>query len=300
MYRYMKNISIVVAVLAAIAFTSCNKNEGVVIRLDQTELELVKGAEKQLTATVIPADESAPLEWFSSMPEYVSVSETGLVKAEKIYYKNETDTEATAVVIYCKCNGGAAECAVTVLPLDVESIDLQIVDHNADEVLKLDPTQTKELVAVYQPEDADIDFSKLEWKTSGFEYVSVSPVPGTAKAVITANWAGSAEISVSYSGREASSIGVIVNPIEATSVTIADKEKNNTVVEGFTLQLDASFEPANATVEKIWNIIEGSEYAEIDSEKGLLKALKPGTVKVKVSAGKVSDTIIINVVAAQQ
>jgi hypothetical protein len=72
------------------------------------------------------------------------------------------------------------------------------------------------------------------------------------------------------------------------------------VVEGFTLQLGASFAPANATVEKIWNIIEGSEYATIDSEKGLLTAKMPGTVKVKVTAGKVSDTVTINVVAAEQ
>lgn len=296
----MKNISIVVALFAAMAFASCNKNAGVIIRLDETKLELTKGEARQLNATVIPADASATLEWFSTMPEYVSVTETGLVKAEKIYYKNETDTDATPVNIYCKYNGGAAECAVTVLPLDVESIELKIVDHNSDEVLKLDPTQQRTLVAVYQPEDADIDFSKLEWKTSDFDYVSINPVPGTAQAVITAMWAGSAEISVSYSGREASSVGVIVNPIEATSVAITDKENIDTVVEGYTLQLDASFEPANATVEKIWNIIEGSEYATIDSEKGLLTAKKPGTVKVKVTAGKVSDTVTINVVAAEQ
>lgn len=287
----MKNISIFVALFAAMVFASCNKNEVVVIRLDETELELIKGETRQLKATVVPADASASVEWFSSMPEYVSVSETGLVKAEKIYYKNETDTEGTPVSIYCKYNGGAAECEVMVLPLDVKSVSLKVMDQ--DESLRLDPQQTKMLIVEYEPADADIDYSKLEWSTSDFKYVSVKPVSGTATAKITANWAGSADITVRYSNLE-DVIGVIVTGIEATSVTIADKDRN-TVVEGYTLQLGGSFLPANATVELVWNIVQGSEFAKINTETGLLTAIKPGTVKVKVAAGKVYDFIDITI-----
>ncbi len=289
----MKNFSIAMAILAAMVFTACNKNDVLIIRLDETDLELVKGETRQLKATVIPEDENASIEWFSTMPEYVSVSETGVVKAEKLYFKNPTDTDVTPVSIYCKYNGGAAECKVTVLPLDVEGIELTIVDHNVDEVLRLEPGATKQLTVKYTPEDADIDYSKLEWKTSDFNYVSVKGQEDSPNAVITANWAGSATITVRYSNFE-SSVGVIVNHIEATSVTIADKSKN-TVTEGYTLQLAASYLPENATVEKIWNIVEGSEYASIISDTGLLTALKPGTVKVRVSAGKVSDEITITV-----
>lgn len=289
----MKNISIFVALFAAMVFASCNKNEVVVIRLDETELELIKGETRQLKATVVPADASASVEWFSSMPEYVSVSETGLVKAEKIYYKNETDTEATPVSIYCKYNGGAAECEVMVLPLDVKSVSLKVMDHDMNESLRLDPQQTKMLIVEYEPADADIDYSKLEWSTSDFKYVSVKPVSGTATAKITANWAGSADITVRYSNLE-DVIGVIVTGIEATSVTIADKDRN-TVVEGYTLQLGGSFLPEHATVELVWNIVQGSEFAKINTETGLLTAIKPGTVKVKVAAGKVYDFIDITI-----
>ena len=289
----MKNISIFVALFAAMVFASCNKNEVVVIRLDETELELIKGETRQLKATVVPADASASVEWFSSMPEYVSVSETGLVKAEKIYYKNETDTEATPVSIYCKYNGGAAECEVTVLPLDVKSVSLKVVDDDMNKSLRLDPQQTKMLIVEYEPADADIDYSKLEWSTSDFKYVSVKPVSGTATAKITANWAGSADITVRYSNLE-DVIGVIVTGIEATSVTIADKDRN-TVVEGYTLQLGGSLLPENATVELVWNIVQGSEFAKINTETGLLTAIKPGTVKVKVAAGKVYDFIDITI-----
>lgn len=290
----MKKFSIAMAVLAAMVFTACNNNDVVVIRLDETQLEMVKGSTKQLTATVIPADPGAAYEWFSSMPEYVSVSETGLVKAEKLYYKNPTDTDVTPVSIYCKYNGGAAECKVTVTPLDVKSIAVKVKDHDASQALKLNPGDIKEFYVEYTPEDADIDFEKLEWSTSDFNYVSVKKTAGTASAVITANWAGSAKITVRYSNLE-SSTDVIVNPIAATSVSISNKSQN-TVTEGHTLKLDASVVPANATVEKIWAVVEGGEYATV-SESGLLTALKPGTVKVRVNAGMVSDEITITVKA---
>lgn len=290
----MKKFSIAMAILAAMVFTACNDNEVVVIRLDETQLEMVKGSTKQLNATIIPADPNAAYEWFSSMPEYVSVSETGLVKAEKLYYKNPTDTEVTPVSIYCKYNGGAAECKVTVTALDVKGINLKVKDHDASKALKLDPGATKEFYVEYTPEDADIDFEKLEWSTSNFSYVSVKKTEGTASAVVTANWAGSATITVRYSNLE-SFTDVIVNPIAATSVAISNKSQN-TVTEGHTLQLAADVVPANATVEKIWSIAEGEEYATI-SESGLLTALKPGTVKVTVSAGLVNDTIAITVKA---
>ena len=290
----MKKFSIALAIFAAMVFTACNNNEVVVIRLDETQLELVKGSTKQLTATILPADPNAAYEWFSSMPEYVSVSETGLVKAEKLYYKNPTDTDVTPVSIYCKYNGGAAECKVTVTPLDVKEIALKVKDHEASQALKLNPGATKEFYVAYTPEDADIDFEKLEWSTSNFSYVSVKKTEGTATAVVTANWAGSATITVRYSSLE-SSTDVIVNPIAATAVNISNKSQN-TVIEGYTLQLAASVVPENATVEKVWSIAEGVEYATI-SDSGLLTALKPGTVKVKVSAGLVDDTITITVKA---
>lgn len=289
----MKNIFIAVALLAAMTFTSCKRNDVVIVRLDETSLELVKGSEKQLKATVIPSDGSE-VTWFSTNPEYVSVSETGLVKAEKIYYQNPTDTEASAVSIYCQCNGGAAECKVLVTPLDVSGIQLKVKDHNENDALKLDPGTTKEFYVEYTPADADIDLSKLEWSTSDFFYVSVKKVEDTPTAVVTANWAGSATITARYSNFE-SSVGVIVKHIPATSVTIANKDYNF-VTEGTSLQLEASVVPENATVEKIWSIVEGEEYASI-SESGLLVGLKPGAVKVKVSAGMVSDDLDVDVIA---
>ena len=83
----MRNIFILAAVAAVMALVSCGNNadDVLALRLDETEIELVKGSEKQLTAVTVPASDVTAFEWYSSQPEYVSVSQTGVVKAEKIY-----------------------------------------------------------------------------------------------------------------------------------------------------------------------------------------------------------------------
>lgn len=192
----MKKIFIAMAALAALVFTSCDKKETVVIRLDETVLSLVKGSTKQLKATVIPADDNASFEWFSSLPEYVSVSETGLVKAEKLYYKSPTDTDVTPVSIYCKYNGGAAECKVAVTPLAVKSISF---DGLVDDRIEMSVGEDKTLMIKFEPENADVDYSKLEWETDAFEFVSVQFEQGNPYAVIKAVKSGSAIITAKYS-----------------------------------------------------------------------------------------------------
>ena len=193
----MKKIFIAMAALAALVFTSCDKKETVVIRLDETVLSLVKGSTKQLKATVIPADDNASFEWFSSMPEYVSVSETGLVKAEKLYYKSPTDTDVTPVSIYCKYNGGAAECKVAVTPLAVKSISFDA--RKEGDRIEMSVGEDKTLMIKFEPENADVDYSKLEWETNAFDYVSVQFEQGNPYAVIKAVQSGSAEITAKYS-----------------------------------------------------------------------------------------------------
>ena len=203
----MKKIFIAMAAMAALVFTSCDKKETVVIRLDETVLSLVKGSTKQLNATVIPADENAVFEWFSSNPEYVSVSETGLVRAEKLYYKNPTDTEVTPVTIYCKYNGGAAECKVAVTPLAVKSISFDGLEGDR---IEMSVGEDKTLMIKFEPENADVDYSKLEWETDAFEFVSVQFEQGNPYAVIKAVKSGSAEITAKYSPLDPISVYVRV------------------------------------------------------------------------------------------
>lgn len=294
---YMKNISIVAVFAAALALISCRHEEQVnVVLLNETEVELVKGSTLQLVPTTRPEGITADFEWWSSNPEYVSVSEDGLVKAEKIYFENATDTESSSVAIYCKCQGGAATCMVKVLPLQAESAVIKVLDWDSNEALKMAPMTSKTLELVFTPADADVDYDAIEWKTTGFEYVAVKKIEGTAQAVITSSMAGSAYISARYGAIEEPGLNVIVTPVPATSVTILNKTEMSRVLVGRTLQFAASYAPENATVEVAWKIASGAEHASINSETGLFTAKSPGTVTVQAIAGSVNDSVEVEVV----
>ena len=205
----MRNIFLAVAATAMLILSSCtnNNDEVVAIRLDKTELSLVKGSEMQLTAVTVPASDVKDFVWYSSMPEYVSVSETGLVKAEKLYYKSPTDTDVTPVSIYCKYTGGAAECKVAVTPLAVKSISFDGLEGDR---IEMSVGEDKTLMIKFEPENADVDYSKLEWETDAFEFVSVQFEQGNPYAVIKAVKSGSAEITAKYSPLDPISVYVRV------------------------------------------------------------------------------------------
>ena len=291
----MKNIFVFLAMSAVLILSSCGNGTGevVALRLDQTEIELVKGSEVQLNAATVPASDVTEFEWFSSMPEYVSVSPSGVVKAEKIYYKNPTDTDATPVSIFCRYKGGAAECKVTVLPLAVEKIEIRVVGSDSD-ALVLNPKETKELQAFFYPENADVDPEEFKWSTTAFEYAVVAQdETDGSKAVLTAVWPGSASIKAEY-GKQSAMINLIVLPINATSVMISGSETIELKV-GQAKQLSASFLPADATVELVWNSL-NTNVVSVVSDTGVVTALAEGTSVIKVVAGLVEDTVTVNVV----
>ena len=290
----MRNIFLSVAMAAVVMLTSCKNDAGEVIalRLDQTEIELVKGSEIQLHAVTVPASDVSEFEWYSSMPEYVSVSPAGVVKAEKIYYKNSTDAEATPVSIYCRYKAGAAECKVNVLPLNVESIEIKLAD-GSSEALVLNPGEEKMLQVVFHPADADVELDKLQWSTTAFEYAVVAKdKTDGSKAKVTAVWPGSASIKAEY-GQKSAMLNLIVRPINATSVTIAGPEEVQLKV-GQAVQMSASFLPANATVDLVWNSLD-TTVASVDSETGVVTALAEGTAEIKVVAGLVEDIVTVKV-----
>lgn len=293
----MKNIYLLAALSAVLALVSCgnNSDDVLAVRLDETEIELVKGSEKQLHAVTVPSSDVTEFEWYSSMPEYVSVSPAGVVKAEKIYYKNESDTDSSPVSVFCRYKGGAAECKVNVLPLDVERIEIRLAD-SSSEALVMNPAEVKEVEAVFYPQNADVDLEQLVWSTTAFEYALVEKTEG-AKAKVKAVWPGSASIKAEY-GKQSALMNLIVRPINATSVTISGPEVVQMKV-GQTKELSASFLPSNATVELVWNSLY-TDVATVDVETGIVTAVTVGTTTIKVVAGLVEDTVTVNVLPADK
>lgn len=290
----MRNRFLLVATLAVLAFTAC-RTEGdavIALRLDESELELVKGTEKQLVATTVPLVDDVVLEWRSSMPEYVSVSETGVVKAEKIYYKNETDTEATPVSIYCVCEGGAAECKVTVLPLDVERMEIVVPDGASSVML---PGEQQKVGLAFYPEDADVDADQIVWSTTAFEYAVVEEDKAdNTQAYIKAIWPGSVSIKAVY-GKKSATLNLVVKPIYVESVSVEGPEVIEMKV-GDAKGLSASLIPENATVELVWSSTD-TRIATVDADTGIVTAVSEGEVKINAVAGIVQDDVTIKVVA---
>ncbi len=290
----MRNRFLLVATLAVLAFTACKTEDDAVIalRLDESELELVKGTEKQLVATTVPVVDDVVLEWRSSMPEYVSVSETGVVKAEKIYYKNETDTEATPVSIYCVCEGGAAECKVTVLPLDVERMEIVVPDGASSVML---PGEQQKVGLAFYPEDADVDADQIVWSTTAFEYAVVEEDKAdNTQAYIKAIWPGSVSIKAVY-GKKSATLNLVVKPIYVESVSVDGPEVIEMKV-GDAKGLSASLIPENATVELVWSSTD-TRIATVDADTGIVTAVSEGEVKINAVAGIVQDDVTIKVVA---
>lgn len=290
----MRNRFLLVATLAVLAFTACKTEDDAVIalRLDVSEMELVKGTEKQLVATTVPVVDDVVLEWRSSMPEYVSVSETGVVKAEKIYYKNETDTEATPVSIYCVCEGGAAECKVTVLPLDVERMEIVVPDGASSVML---PGEQQKVGLAFYPEDADVDADQIVWSTTAFEYAVVEEDKAdNTQAYVKAIWPGSVSIKAVY-GKQSATLNLVVKPIYVESVSVEGPEVIEMKV-GDAKGLSASLIPENATVELVWSSTD-TRIATVDADTGIVTAISEGEVKINAVAGIVQDDVTIKVVA---
>ncbi len=189
----------VAAVIVALALNSCRSEESGVlaVRLDETAIEIVKGETYQLKATVVPADDNAVITWKSEDEAYVKVDENGLVTAValKMDEGSSDDENSQAVSVYAMYEGGAAECEVTVLPLEASAINVvpqQATMKYGDQMM---------FTVEYTPEDVDV--KGVEWSTSN-AFVAV-----VKDGVVTAKGYGSCEIIAKY-GRIESRAYVLV------------------------------------------------------------------------------------------
>lgn len=178
--------------LAALCMCSCKsdeKGEVLAVRLDETAIEIVKGQTYQLNATVVPADEDAQITWFSEDEAYVTVDQNGLVtavalKKDEVSSGDVDDENPSAVSVYAQYEGGAAECEVTVLPLEASAI-------------KVSPSQAsmslgEQMMFTVEYEPEDVDVKGVEWSTTN-AFVAV-----VKDGVVTVKGYGTCEIVAKY------------------------------------------------------------------------------------------------------
>ena len=269
------------AIVAVVAAVSCNSKseEMLAVRLDQTKVELVKGESVQLNAQVVPAQE-ADFTWYSQDENYVTVDQNGLVTAVAMKKDGE---EVKPVSVYVKYSTGAAECQVTVLPLEPTKVEIVYTSN----VLKLDPgaEASVQLQAKVYPEDADL--TTLTWST---DYASVATVDQTGR--VTGVTPGFATIRASYSDKVYDEIDVQVNVVNPTAVVIDPATLSLEVGQKY--RLKTVFTPSNASGNAVWTS-DKPEVVSVDNKTGAVEAKSAGTANVKVQVGTCSALCKITV-----
>ena len=105
------------------------------LSLDKTSLTLHGNESQQLTATVLPAEASQELMWTSSDESVATVSQSGLVSAVAAGHAVITATTTDGTDLSASCN-------VTVLPVQAESIQLNVTTAGLNEGSTLQLTAT--------------------------------------------------------------------------------------------------------------------------------------------------------------
>lgn len=230
------------------------------LNLDDDKLYMKEGETRQLEATVKPDNASdKTLTWVSENPDVASVSENGLVTANKA---------GVTIITVTASNGVQKQCVVTVL-VAAERIELNYynitVKKNTIFYLSAQvlPTDTYDKTVTYVSSDEDI--------------VTVDP-DGT----VTAVGVGVAEITVtSNDNPEIEPAVCIVTVVEAVSgITLNAREVTIDVGEQYLLK--ATVHPSDATNNKV-TFKSADESIATVSENGLITGIKGGTTVVFVT-----------------
>lgn len=232
------------------------------IAIDKETLELVEGDSATLTATVSPDNASdKTYEWTSSNPDVATVAEDGTVTA--IAPGNTTITATS------NDGGKTASCEVSVAKrvIPVESVTL-----SGETSVTAGDTVT--FTYTITPSDATVQ--DVKWSSSD---ESVIKVDADGTAVVLKN--GVATITVTtVDGEKTASAKILASPLLVSSLSL--DVTSLTLAAGEEGKLVATVAPENATNKELsWKSLTTS-VATVDAE-GNVKAVKPGTAKIRVS-----------------
>ena len=246
------------------------------VTIDPSELTLYPGETAQLTAKVLPADAEFTLEWFSEWTKVAEIDQNGLVTAVE-----PGEAWVGALVSGTQMTG---KCKVTVLPIEVESVELQVDDNVSMEV-----GETLQVGAIVLPENASD--KSLSWESSDENVVTVSD--GIVKAV----GPGEADVSATSTNGKSDSFHVTVpEPVVAVENIVFEAVDVVMPLGGAPLT-ELVFEPAASeyahATEVVWSSTNENVVA-IDDE-GRAVAVDYGTSTVTATLGELSATATVTV-----
>ena len=238
------------------------------VTLSETTLQLNKGEDHALKATIQPGNASdKTVQWSSSDSSVASVDQDGKVTA----------VGGGSATIKATAGSFSATCSVSVnVPVTSVSIDIH--------VLSLEKGTFAVLTATVSPEDASD--KTVQWSSSDSSVASVDQ-----DGKVTAVEVGKAKITASAGGFSAScsvicvSIPVSAVVLDRTSLSLA---------KGASETLTASISPRDATDKTVtWNS-DNPSVATVD-QNGQVTAVNAGNACITASAGEVSATCEVTV-----
>lgn len=232
------------------------------------------GEEMQLKASVYPSNATdSTITWESSDPSILSVSSSGMLKANGV---------GTATITAKTSRGTSSKFTITVNEVVAESIE---IENKTTEMLM---EETIVLSVLFTPENTSD--KTIEWSSDN-EDIAVVSDDGTLEAV----GVGSTTITAVHK-EFMDSFDIEVKPIEADKVEIEypidaeSEESAPRVKKGETMQLTAIITPDNTTDKTIKWSVDNESIAEIDDD-GILTALGTGMVIVTAESnnGKTAE-----------
>ncbi|MCR5797527.1 MAG: leucine-rich repeat protein [Eubacterium sp.] len=249
----------------------------------------------KLTAAILPKETTSDVEWSSDNTRVAIVSDAEYTKGSGVSTANVKITGMGDTTITCKSglvtdtvkvhgvvplasSGISAKSSGEFLPAELtKGREYSLVVGDSDKVTtSLDYGTTD-----YSESELSVYGEKIKYTSSNPDVLSVS-ADGTVKAVSE----GKAQlIIVGQTGAVKNTY--TINVTGQANYTVAGVKINSTVEKlgvGDSIQLSAVVSPTKAVQTVKWSVTSGSSYATVDESTGIVKAIAPGTVKIKATS----------------
>ena len=245
-------------------------------RYDATEIAISGSATRTmkvgeivtLSVTTTPAATSyvPEISWSSDAPDIVSVDETGTMEA----------LSAGTAVVTATCGTMTASVTITVSAVQPTGVTLDITTATLYE------GETLQLTATVQP--ANATDKTITWTSNAPDYASVDQ-----NGLVTAIKARSTRVSIEANTSNNYNARCRVTVMSLTGMSL--NETNAMLELDETLQLTASFTPAEAQPHVVWT--SADESVVTVTEDGLVTAVGYGNAAITATAGSLSTTCTI-------
>ncbi len=240
------------------------------IIMEKSSVSVVRGSTLQLEIIVLPDNAVYDkVDWTTSDAEVATVNEDGVV----------TGVNIGTVVVRASVGSVYGECAVEVLPVDVQTITVD------PEQVEIQEGGTAQLKVSILPEDAD--YEEVVWTSADPDIASVDE-----NGLVTGVSPGNTEITVS-AGSISDNCIVTVTGTPVSSIELSETELS--LNAGETRQLTAEVFPEDAYDKTVVWASSDAAVASV-SVDGLVTAVSAGNAVITASSGDVSAQCDVTVV----